>query len=596
MSTNYTKTDADNEGYCVVSLGEVERDWVKVTLINRLLRTNWTVYRNTTPLNNYPAGSFFIPLGGLPISKDQTSAYLEEQALEIGIPLAFHKEALPTEGLTKLQRPRLAVLYATAEKWALMTMNVLETMGFEVHALSAEDIHQGALDHANILFIPGGSHSDKANDVGTEGEAKVKEFVEKGGGLLAFCGGAALTAQVKDGWGLLAVEREPRKVPKAMHGPIWIKPETSDHPLWYGYPSRGFPLAPWYGKALHPLNEEVRVLGRYDRPTDDFYVAHELTGSYFSEYLPEEIETLDKVYDGYANPANLKGMVAIAEGEYGAGRIIIGYPHPETPGLEGGFLLLANAIYHVTQNPPADDSHWLSSSVTESSYNEAKVLSLLAAVKDVHSSQVLPISKDIVKFGINNLYWTPRPHIDWSYIAIGGRPFYICERMEAYCDEILRQLDELPLLINEINAKRERLLTFGEQPQVKESLKQANELLDNAYRSGGSALSEILEYYHSRIETSLADWALKFKKILLYHQLLAIMKAKDADSNMVDDISKKNRELSGECIGSWRWALASEKYQSIFFALDTTSYYLSNLKFGLEDISLKLDYLLLITR
>lgn len=587
MSFKYAKTVSDKECYCVVALGEVERDWIKIALVNRLLRSNWAVYRNTTALNRSPAGSFYIPLKGLSISQDRAISYLKEQAQELGISLVFYQEPLPARGLKKLVNPRVAVLYATGEKWVLMTLHVLEAMGFKANALSAEDIRQGALDHANVLFIPGGSHSDKAIDVGPEGKEKVEEFTKRGGGTLGFCGGTALLAQVKGGWGLLAVERQPGKVPKAMHGPIWIIPEHSEHPLWYGYSSRGFPLAPWYGKALHPLSDDVRVLGRYDRPTDDFYIDHELTGAYFSKYLPEEIETLDRVYDGYANPAIIQGLVAIVEGEYGEGKIVVGYPHPETPGLEGGFLLLANAIYHVTQNPPLNDHPWLPSA-GKKSYRETEVLSLLESVKETHSSLVLPVAKDLVKFGTNNLYWTPRPHIPWCYIGVVG-PFYICERLEAYSDEISRQLDEIPHLINEINAKRESLLAHKEQPQIKEGLKQVAERLDAVYRLSGSALSETLASYRSHVKPNLVDWADNFKRILLYRQLLTIMKAKDADASLVSDISRKDRELTGEYLGGWRWAQASEKYREIFLTLDTASYYLSNLKFELMDISLRLD-------
>jgi hypothetical protein len=417
--------------------------------------------------------------------------------------------------------------------------------------------------------------------------------VARGGGVLGLCGGAALMAQVKQGWGLLAVERYSGKVPTTMHGPIWIKPEASDHPLWYGYSSRGVPLAPWFGKAFQPpLSDEVRVLGRYDRPTDDFYIAHELNGNYFNQYLPEELGTLDEVYDGLANPAILKGLVAMVEGEYGAGKIIIGYPHPETPGVEGGFLLLANAIYHVATSPPVEDSPWLPSP-GEKSYRETEVLSLLEAVKDIHSSLVLPAAKDLVSFGTNNLYWTPRPHIPWCYIAEGGYSFHVCERLEIYGDEILRQLEEIPHLISEINNKRESLLALAEQPQVKDGLKRVTERLDGVYRLSGAALSEIQETYRSRIEASLADWVTNYKRILLYRQLLAIMKVKDADSALVSDVTRKDKELSSEYVGSWRWAQASEKNRNIFVTLDTASYRLSNLKFELRDISLALDYFLL---
>lgn len=575
------------KGYCVIALGDVKKDWKKVVLVNRLLRMGWDVYRNTVSSGHYTAGSFFIPL-----SRPSIRTYLEEQARDLGIFPVFYEGELPAGRLVKLVRPRIAVLFATGEKWALMTMNVLETLGFDVNALSSENVRQCALNHANILFIPGGSPADKVSDLGPEGEAKVKEFINKGGGVLGFCGGAALLAKIRDGWGILAVERESGKKP-AMHGPIWIKPEKSDHPLWYGYSSQGFPLAPWYGRSLNLLSDEVSILGRYGPPTDDFYIDHDLTGSFFSKYLPEEVETLNKVHNGVADPATLEGKVAIVEGEYGNGRIIVGYPHPETPGLEGGFLLLANAIFYVTQNHPVSDCRWLPAAGSASSFNEKEVLSALEKLKESHSSLVVPIAKDLVKFGINNLYWTPRPHIPWSYIGKSGS-FYICERLEAYSDELLRQLGDLSILINEINAKRERLAIRATK-EAKDGLGQVTERLNGAYRLAGQALNDTLETYHSRMASGLIDWGTHFKKILLYEQLLRIMKANNAEKSLIEEVSKRHRELNREYIGSWQLTLASEKYRDIFITLDTASYYLSNLKFEMMDSSLQIDKLLLVT-
>lgn len=584
-----SKALSASKGYAVITLGEVTTDWKKVVLVNRLLRLGWEVYRNTVSLNSYSAGSFFVPLGGLPVSEKKARAYLQKQAEGLGIDPVFPAEELPS-GLEKLTRPHLAVLYATGEKWALMTMNVLETMEFDVNALSAEDIRQGALDYANILFIPGGASSDKNADVGPEGEAKVKEFLNRGGGVIGFCGGAALASKVKDGWGLLDVERDPGKVPKAMHGPIWIKPEKSDHPLWYGYPAGGYPLAPWYGKALSPRSDKVRVLGRYDKPTDDFYVDHELTGSFFSELLPEEMATLDKIFDGYTNPENLKGMVAFAEGEYGKGRVVVGYPHPETPGLEGGFLLLANAIYHVTGNPPLEDHPWLPPA-GKKSYSEAEFRALAAELKRWHASIVVPVSKDLVKFGISNLYWIPRPHIAWSYVGIGG--FYLCERLEAYGDEILRQLGDIPKVLDEVNTKLRRLAA-GKNPEQRDGLARVSERLDGVYRVGGHGLSEALEVYRSGMKDNLSEWALNFKRVLLYQHLLKIMKEEDAEPALVAEITGKHKKLNQEYIGSWRWEGTSPKYRAIFGPLDEVAYYLANLKFDLVDISLELDRLKLL--
>lgn len=589
---NKPKGVIDAKGYGVITIDEVKNAWKSVALANHLLNLSWEVYRNPASLNHYFAGSFFVPLGDLSIDEQKAKAYIKRQAQELGIALVFHSKALPP-GLVKITRPRVAVLYATGEKWALMTIKVLETMEFDVNVLSAEDIRHGALDNANVLFIPGGSHTDKATAVGPDGEAKIRAFLKRGGGVLGFCGGAALASKVKDGWGLIDVEREQGKVPKAMHGPICIKPENSNHPLWYGYSSDGYPLAPWYGRAFHPLNPKVGVLGRYDQPTDDFYVYHEITGSYFNKYLPDEMRTLDYVLDDCANSENLRGMVAIAESEYGEGKIIVSYPHPETPGLQGGFLLLANAIYYITQKPPLENHPYLPSVDIKSSYSGVDILSLLKDVREIHSALVSPVAKDLAKFGVNNLYWTCRNNIPWCYIGSGKYPFYICERLEAYSDEISRQVDDLPGLINEINQKREKLTSLNKEASVREGLARVEASLDTVRHLGMAMLGDILGVYQSQIKYTLPEWATNLKKIMLYQQLLTLAKSKDASADIIEELSLKKKTLSDEYIGNWRWMLASPKYLGVFRALDNTCYCLSNLKFALKAISLEFDRLLL---
>jgi len=82
------KTIGAIKGYYILPVGEIGEDWKKVVLVNRLLRLGCDVYRNTSPLDNYPAGSFFITFGGLPISESKAGAYLEKQAKELIASLA----------------------------------------------------------------------------------------------------------------------------------------------------------------------------------------------------------------------------------------------------------------------------------------------------------------------------------------------------------------------------------------------------------------------------------------------------------------------------------------------------------------------------
>jgi len=57
--------------------------------------------------------------------------------------------------------------------------------------ISASDIMMGKLNHVDALIFPGGSGSKQLNNLGKEGQAKVKNFLKKQGkGIIGICAGA----------------------------------------------------------------------------------------------------------------------------------------------------------------------------------------------------------------------------------------------------------------------------------------------------------------------------------------------------------------------------------------------------------------------
>lgn len=56
--------------------------------------------------------------------------------------------------------------------------------------ISASDIMSGKLDQIDAIIFPGGSGSKQVNNLGHLGQAKVKEFINKGKGAIGICAGA----------------------------------------------------------------------------------------------------------------------------------------------------------------------------------------------------------------------------------------------------------------------------------------------------------------------------------------------------------------------------------------------------------------------
>ncbi|MGC4017226.1 MAG: hypothetical protein QM755_22340 [Luteolibacter sp.] len=88
---------------------------------------------------------------------------------------------------------RVGVL-SEAEKPAANTsqglyIQILSEAGMDAHAVSAQMVKDGALDKLDIFIIGGGSGSKFNTSLGPDGGAKVRAFVQAGGGALASCAG-----------------------------------------------------------------------------------------------------------------------------------------------------------------------------------------------------------------------------------------------------------------------------------------------------------------------------------------------------------------------------------------------------------------------
>jgi hypothetical protein len=247
--------------------------------------------------------------------------------------------------LLPLKPGRAALLWDKSFLWGYMAVSTLRDLGFSFDLLTAVKVRAGALRRYQLLLVPGGWASLKREELGRDGMEQVRRFVESGGGYLGLCGGAGLALQVDEGLGLLPVARKPitKRLPN-FSGSIRVR-QTSQHPFWWGLPIE-VSFQVWWPSQFEILGlHEILILGRYGRPDSDFCVSD--LNVHDVEEAGLDWHCVEKAYEINLDPERLLDEPAALEGRYGLGRVVLSYPHLETPGDTSGNLALFNTWYDL---------------------------------------------------------------------------------------------------------------------------------------------------------------------------------------------------------------------------------------------------------
>ena len=236
-----------------------------------------------------------------------------------------------------------ALLWDKSFLWGYMAVSTLRDLGFSFDLLTSETVRKEALNNYQVLFVPGGWASLKSASLGADGREELRRYVSGGGAYLGICGGAGLALQVDEGLGLLPVTRKPiaERLPN-FSGSIRVR-QVSSHSLWWGLPEE-VPFQVWWPSQFELVKpKKIQILGRYGDPESDFYVSDLNVCETVEARL--EWEELEKAYQINLNPERLANEPAIITGDYGQGRVVLSYPHLETPGDVAGNKALFN-IWH----------------------------------------------------------------------------------------------------------------------------------------------------------------------------------------------------------------------------------------------------------
>lgn len=295
-------------------------------------------------------------------------------------------------------RPPVAIFWDQSLVWALICLETLGKIGVPYRLLSGVDIARGALDHHRVLLVPGGWASHKVRVLGPEGRDRIEKFILEGGSYLGFCGGAGLALSSPPSLSLVPLERVPlsNRLPNAS-GEIYVQ-GVPGHPAWQGLP-REIPISIWWPSqfAWHPFPSTL-CLASYSRPGSDFWVADlpvcdaKDGGISWSD--------CEKAYGINLDPRWMIGQPAILEVRRGLGRLILSYPHLETPGDASGNQLFHNILIYLDEHAAkhkrvAEAAEPLSAHPGFSL--DQRVLDILQEMEET--------TADLIRFGERHLLW-----------------------------------------------------------------------------------------------------------------------------------------------------------------------------------------------
>lgn len=221
-----------------------------------------------------------------------------------------------------------------------MAWRALRSFGARCSLTSAQKIAQGWLlgKQPAVLLVPGGNARQKADALGGEGMAAIRDYVAAGGRYLGFCGGAGLALTHSAGLGLCPWQRRsyPERLYHLVSGHVMASVDNGSIalPVW------------WPGRFDPGAAKDISILAAYQEPGPDFWLA-DLPLMEAPEYLRRLWHRTERLDPGLVFPA---GQPLVIGGGYARGNYILSYSHLETPGAPSANAWLCELLaqYGVT--------------------------------------------------------------------------------------------------------------------------------------------------------------------------------------------------------------------------------------------------------
>lgn len=239
-----------------------------------------------------------------------------------------------------------AVFWDQSLLWGLFVYDTLLRLQIPFDLLNAQAVRSGDLKNYAVLIVPGGWASHKKAALGLDGENAIRRFVYSGGGYIGFCGGAGLALSGENTLNMVKIRRLPlkKRLPSAS-GTVYLR-LFADHPVSREFPNTVRTSVWWPSQFDTETAEEIHPMAFYEATGEDFWV---------SDIPAEGIDTdklqkLESLYGINLDPGKcFLGHPAIIESCYGSGRLILSYPHLETPEDEQGNELFRRLLVYLEE-------------------------------------------------------------------------------------------------------------------------------------------------------------------------------------------------------------------------------------------------------
>jgi hypothetical protein len=357
----------------------------------------------------------------------------------------------------KAARP-CAFLWDESFLWGMMAFNALSDAGLPFDLIRSEDIRKGILRNYAMLFVPGGWASNKIKSLGEDGVREIREFVEKGGNYLGFCGGAGLATL--DGIGLLNIRRilTRDRVPSFSGG---VQLRLNRHPLWEGMaPATPSVFHVWWPSQFSTSDQDINVLATYEEALADSF-SSDLNVGDVSKILGDWA-SLERTYGINLDPSRLHDQPAVMEGRCGQGKVLLSLVHFDTPNDVHGAAILKNLWQYLAGTSTPRESR----SSPRPGFCTTKVVALDSMVNAV---------QDLISFGERNFLWFWRNPmlLQWRRGIRGLEYCTLYGMIKAIADHADRfpfndtssfdRLQEVAQMVSSFQEKAERVLLLERQ-------------------------------------------------------------------------------------------------------------------------------------
>lgn len=267
---------------------------------------------------------------GIPVLRTQGGDFLLEggpdlKAALVNLGLVVDAAEFADIDVAPLHPVRAAVLAGAGGAYPYYAYYVHAglSLGLIVHVLEPKDVVNGALYDFDILFLPGGFAIwglDRSEDVAGLDNA-VRDFLARGGGIIASCGGAFYLSAGRPEW-LEVVDARPRHTHEYLQtGAAIVDVEISDPILRAGLPER-MEIPYYHGPAYVSPGSNGIALGHFR-----------------DVVLPSRL-FIDNPLKRENFERSLENRPAILTGDGSTGRAILFSPHPEMGDLVRKYIAL----------------------------------------------------------------------------------------------------------------------------------------------------------------------------------------------------------------------------------------------------------------